>query len=86
MTFRITPSPSLLSAPGPMLLFQKADGCGTKAGRQFYACAACRDRKQCAFFLWRDERLSAEKAQQWRERARRLTSASSHRRKYDRSD
>ncbi|XP_037078336.1 rRNA N6-adenosine-methyltransferase ZCCHC4-like isoform X2 [Pollicipes pollicipes] len=59
---------------GPMLLFERADG-GRKAGRQFYACAACRDRKACAFFLWRDERLAPEKARQWRERVARATAA-----------
>lgn len=69
---------------GPMLLFEKAADGGTKAGRQFYACAACRDRKQCAFFLWRDERLPAEKVWQWRERARRPPAPASHRCRYDR--
>ncbi|XP_043188258.1 rRNA N6-adenosine-methyltransferase ZCCHC4-like isoform X2 [Amphibalanus amphitrite] len=68
-----------------MLLFEKADDCGSKAGRQFYACAACRDRKQCAFFLWRDERLPAEKVRQWRQRAAGESRAASHRQRYDRA-
>ena len=77
------PPPPHTHTSGPMLLFEKADDGGTKAGRQFYACSACRDRKQCAFFLWRDERLPAEKIRQWRERARR-PSAADHRKRYDR--
>ncbi|KAL3274192.1 hypothetical protein HHI36_015609 [Cryptolaemus montrouzieri] len=37
---------------GPTLLFSR-DVNGEK--RSFYACSACRDRKQCSFFIWKDE-------------------------------
>ncbi|KAF3697522.1 Zinc finger CCHC domain-containing protein 4 [Channa argus] len=52
---------------GPTLLFEKV-GTGGKKGRRFYACSACRDRKDCNFFQWEDEkvseaRLSARQAQ-----------------------
>ncbi|KAJ3585222.1 hypothetical protein NHX12_013943 [Muraenolepis orangiensis] len=42
---------------GPTLLFEKT-GAGTKAGRRFYACSACRDRKECNFFQWEDDKVS----------------------------
>ncbi|KAL0970448.1 hypothetical protein UPYG_G00242100 [Umbra pygmaea] len=42
---------------GPTLLFEKV--CiGEEKGRRFYACSACRDRKECAFFQWEDEKVS----------------------------
>ncbi|XP_012995900.2 rRNA N6-adenosine-methyltransferase ZCCHC4 [Esox lucius] len=42
---------------GPTLLFEKV--CvGEKKGRRFYACSACRDRKECAFFQWENEKVS----------------------------
>lgn len=37
---------------GPTLLFSREIN-GKK--RNFYACSACRDRKQCPFFMWQDE-------------------------------
>ncbi|KAI7796708.1 rRNA N6-adenosine-methyltransferase ZCCHC4 isoform X1 [Triplophysa rosa] len=42
---------------GPTLLFEKK---GNK-GRRFYACSACRDRKDCNFFQWEDEKISEER-------------------------
>ena len=45
---------------GPTLLFERFYGKGES--RKFYACSACRDRKQCAFFHWQDEKFT--KAQQ----------------------
>ncbi|XP_005815225.2 zinc finger CCHC domain-containing protein 4 isoform X1 [Xiphophorus maculatus] len=42
---------------GPTLLFEKVDNGGSK-GRRFYACSACRDRKDCSFFQWEDEKVS----------------------------
>lgn len=41
---------------GPTLLFEKA-GRGGEAGRRFYACSACRDRKDCSFFQWEGEKV-----------------------------
>lgn len=37
---------------GPTLLFSR-DIDGHK--RYYYACSACRDRKKCSFFVWKDE-------------------------------
>ncbi|XP_072233079.1 rRNA N6-adenosine-methyltransferase ZCCHC4 [Leuresthes tenuis] len=42
---------------GPTLLFEKGSKEGQK-GRRFYACSACRDRKDCSFFQWEDEKVS----------------------------
>uniref|UniRef100_F6VJ76 rRNA N(6)-adenosine-methyltransferase ZCCHC4 n=1 Tax=Ornithorhynchus anatinus TaxID=9258 RepID=F6VJ76_ORNAN len=42
---------------GPTLLFVKGNQ-GEEAARRFYACSACRDRKDCHFFQWEDEKLS----------------------------
>ncbi|XP_072109042.1 rRNA N6-adenosine-methyltransferase ZCCHC4 isoform X5 [Mobula birostris] len=43
---------------GPTLLFAKINHKEQK-GRRFYACAACRDRKDCNFFQWENEKVSA---------------------------
>ncbi|KAJ8382192.1 hypothetical protein SKAU_G00029700 [Synaphobranchus kaupii] len=42
---------------GPALLFEKLCR-GEQQGRRFYACSACRDRKDCSFFQWEDEKVS----------------------------
>ncbi|CAN2388531.1 Zinc finger CCHC, partial [Pristimantis euphronides] len=42
---------------GPALLFVKVSQ-GKEKGRRFYACSACRDRKDCRFFQWADEKVS----------------------------
>uniref|UniRef100_UPI00398E727E rRNA N6-adenosine-methyltransferase ZCCHC4 isoform X1 n=1 Tax=Pristiophorus japonicus TaxID=55135 RepID=UPI00398E727E len=42
---------------GPTLLFAKVNRKEHEA-RRFYACAACRDRKDCNFFQWEDEKVS----------------------------
>ncbi|KAG7251149.1 hypothetical protein CRUP_004760, partial [Coryphaenoides rupestris] len=42
---------------GPTLLFEKVCA-GNKAGRRFYACSACRDRKECNFFQWEDDKVT----------------------------
>ncbi|XP_043727103.1 rRNA N6-adenosine-methyltransferase ZCCHC4 isoform X3 [Cervus elaphus] len=50
-----TPAP--LCPHGPTLLFVKVNQ-GKEETRRFYACSACRDRKDCNFFQWEDEKLS----------------------------
>ncbi|NXW02062.1 ZCHC4 protein, partial [Fregetta grallaria] len=51
-------TPSAPSCPhGPALLFVKTSQ-GNGEGRRFYACSACRDRKDCSFFQWEDEKVS----------------------------
>lgn len=46
-----------LCSHGPTLLFEKVCK-GREKGRRFYACSACRDRKDCNFFQWEDEKVS----------------------------
>ncbi|XP_043918099.1 rRNA N6-adenosine-methyltransferase ZCCHC4 [Protopterus annectens] len=44
---------------GPTLLFTKiCRGEEHEPGRRFYACSACRDRKDCNFFQWEEEKVS----------------------------
>ncbi|XP_073430795.1 rRNA N(6)-adenosine-methyltransferase ZCCHC4 isoform X2 [Dendrobates tinctorius] len=47
---------------GPTLLFVKTSR-GKEQGRRFYACSACRDRKDCRFFQWADEKVSEARLQ-----------------------
>ncbi|XP_006899340.1 PREDICTED: zinc finger CCHC domain-containing protein 4 [Elephantulus edwardii] len=49
--------PAPLCPHGPTLLFVKVNQ-GKEEPRRFYACSACRDRKDCGFFQWEDEKLS----------------------------
>ncbi|KAM9834269.1 rRNA N6-adenosine-methyltransferase ZCCHC4 [Syngnathus typhle] len=42
---------------GPTLLFEKVGKQGEE-GKRFYACSACRDRKDCNFFQREDEKVS----------------------------
>ncbi|XP_048220772.1 rRNA N6-adenosine-methyltransferase ZCCHC4 isoform X2 [Perognathus longimembris pacificus] len=50
-------APAPLCPHGPTLLFVKVNQ-GKEETRRFYACSACRDRKDCSFFQWEDEKLS----------------------------
>ncbi|XP_006630118.2 rRNA N6-adenosine-methyltransferase ZCCHC4 [Lepisosteus oculatus] len=45
---------------GPTMLFVKMSK-GEQQGRAFYACSACRDRKDCNFFQWEDEKISKDR-------------------------
>ncbi|XP_069600750.1 rRNA N6-adenosine-methyltransferase ZCCHC4 isoform X1 [Ranitomeya imitator] len=47
---------------GPTLLFVRTSE-GKEQGRRFYACSACRDRKDCRFFQWADEKVSEARLQ-----------------------
>ena len=38
-----------------------------KGSRRFFACSACRDRKQCPFFHWADQEITEEKRAKWME-------------------
>ncbi|XP_038168119.1 rRNA N6-adenosine-methyltransferase ZCCHC4 isoform X2 [Arvicola amphibius] len=50
-------APAPMCPHGPTLLFVKVNQ-GKEETRKFYACSACRDRKDCNFFQWEDEKLS----------------------------
>ena len=45
---------------GPTLLFERYISEGTSSER-FYACSACRDRKDCSFYQRENEKFSEEK-------------------------
>ena len=49
--------PSHFSFVGPMLLFERFYKDGRSPCR-FYACSASRDRKDCSFFQWEEEKIS----------------------------
>ena len=50
---------------GPTLLFERFFE--KKESRRFFACSACRDRKQCPFFFWADQEITEEKRTKWME-------------------
>ncbi|XP_053260164.1 rRNA N6-adenosine-methyltransferase ZCCHC4 isoform X1 [Podarcis raffonei] len=50
-------SPAPRCPHGPTLLFAKIVR-GKEEGRRFYACSACRERRDCNFFQWEDEKVS----------------------------
>ncbi|KXJ18418.1 rRNA N6-adenosine-methyltransferase ZCCHC4 [Exaiptasia diaphana] len=51
---------------GPMLLFERffKDG---KPSAKYYACSACRDKKDCSFFQWEKEKISKAREQAHKE-------------------
>lgn len=57
----------LFSTLGPCLLFERYASNGSKTGRRFYACSACRDRKECSFFQWADDDMPKERQRRWQE-------------------
>ncbi|KAK8378788.1 hypothetical protein O3P69_009482 [Scylla paramamosain] len=65
---------------GPTVVFERflQDG----STRRFYACAACRDRKDCAFFLWADQTLSHTKRRLWADLYTAAWSKIPHRERY----
>ncbi|XP_057305849.1 rRNA N6-adenosine-methyltransferase ZCCHC4-like isoform X2 [Hydractinia symbiolongicarpus] len=54
-----TEQDSPLCEHGPTLLFERFTV--GKGSRKYYACSACRDRKECDFFQWADEKLTKGK-------------------------
>ena len=51
---------------GPMLLFERFYK-DSRPPRRFYGCSAARDRKDCSFFQWEDEKISEVRAKAHRE-------------------
>ncbi|CAL4137201.1 unnamed protein product, partial [Meganyctiphanes norvegica] len=49
---------------GPTILFEKFQA--SKQSRQYFSCSACRDRKDCSFFFWADQKISSTKMQDWK--------------------
>lgn len=51
---------------GPTLMFERYTVDGKKSGRKFYACSACRNRTDCKFFHWVDDKFSSEHEEFWK--------------------
>ncbi|XP_014746964.1 PREDICTED: zinc finger CCHC domain-containing protein 4 [Sturnus vulgaris] len=78
------PAPGAPSCPhGPALLFVKTSQ-GREEGRRFYACSACRDRKDCNFFQWEDEKVSEARLAAREEYNRNHQPSFTHRQNVDR--
>ena len=45
--------------PGPTLLFERITN-GAGSGKRFFACGACRDRRECNFFQWEENTISVK--------------------------
>lgn len=65
-------------AHGPTVLFSRAVN---NVRRRYFACSACRDRKDCSFFLWEDDqhKISESKQRAWKEEQKKLTTGINHR-------
>lgn len=63
---------------GPTLLFSREIK-GQK--KTFYACAACRDRKDCSFFLWQDERKKYKECI-WKQKEKEYLKGINHKKKF----
>lgn len=59
---------------GPTLLFSRLEN---GEPRSFFACSACRDRKDCAFFLWQDSlnTFTPKDKKMWKDKTRKLTTS-----------
>ncbi|XP_030419681.1 rRNA N6-adenosine-methyltransferase ZCCHC4 isoform X2 [Gopherus evgoodei] len=68
---------------GPTLLFVKISQ-GKEDGRRFYACSACRDRKECNFFQWENEKVSEARLSAREEVNRSCQPSLSHRQNMER--
>lgn len=66
---------------GPSLLFSRLINGELK---QFFSCSACRDRKDCNFFLWKDDapKLSAAKSKAWEQEKVKILGGLNHRKVY----
>ncbi|GFW41645.1 rRNA N6-adenosine-methyltransferase ZCCHC4 [Trichonephila clavipes] len=51
---------------GPCLVFERHTSNGTKSGKKFYSCSACRDRSVCSFFHWVDDEFPDQKRNHWK--------------------
>lgn len=63
---------------GPTLLFCR-DVKGQR--KKFYACAACRDRKDCSFFLWEDDK-KRYKEDFWKQKEKEQLRGINHKKKF----
>uniref|UniRef100_A0A1Y1N7L4 CTCHY-type domain-containing protein n=2 Tax=Photinus pyralis TaxID=7054 RepID=A0A1Y1N7L4_PHOPY len=64
---------------GPTVLFSRVSD-----GRRinFFACSACRDRKQCSFYLGTEEKMTSIAQQKWKEATENFTKCINHRKQF----
>jgi hypothetical protein len=62
-----------------MLLFKRVVNGEEKS---FFACSACRDRKDCSFFLWAEEKVTTNKKSAWDLERKRLIPKINHAKLY----
>lgn len=67
---------------GPGLLFRRLGISGKNDGRPFYACSACRRRKDCPFFLWKEQASRCGNSE-WNAVKRRVLPDSTHTQLHD---
>lgn len=67
---------------GPTILFERFHGNGQS--RQFYACSACRDRRDCSFFHWADQKIANGKKDLWTGLIKESRQGKSHEAEYKR--
>lgn len=68
---------------GPGLLFMRVGTCSKNDARPFYACSACRRRKDCNFFVWKDE--SSRCTRDWNVVKKEVLPSFTHEQLYSRS-
>lgn len=62
---------------GPSILFSRVDSKGGK--ENFFACSACRDRKDCQFYLEEDEKDKMNDKASWEKARKRFIGELNHR-------
>lgn len=65
---------------GPTLLFERQMGGGPV--KQFYACSAYRNRKDCSFYHDKEEKITQAKLFRWSQQAKALTEGTDHNTRY----
>lgn len=63
---------------GPGLLFQRIGTASKNDRRKFYACSACRSRKECSLFMWEDEASQLPGSKTWETVSKRVVPRQSH--------
>ncbi|KAK4314588.1 hypothetical protein Pmani_014129 [Petrolisthes manimaculis] len=67
---------------GPSILFERFQEGGQS--RRFYACSACRDRRDCSFFHWAHIKMHKNKKEIWQRLIRESQPSVSHQQLYNR--
>ncbi|KAK7073862.1 rRNA N6-adenosine-methyltransferase zcchc4 [Halocaridina rubra] len=68
---------------GPTILFERFQNDGTS--KRYYACSACRDRKDCPFYHSADQKFTQAKAEVWQDVIKKATPTLTHAEVYKRA-